>query len=119
MSFLFWLRVMVSINMICYRLSSFSDSSLSMVFCHISAGLKEHAIWLLDHGYIDDEVCKILVVSCSSLYQWQANQEALGNVIPLQNPLQGCPCILDAEQTNDLFSMLSDAHKMYLNEIQD
>jgi len=104
-SFLFWLA---AINV---RLSSSSDLPLSMVFRHISA------IWLLDHGYIDDEVCEILGISHLSLYWWQTNQEVLGNVIPSRNPLQGFPCILDAEQANNLFSMLSDAPEMYLDKI--
>ena len=90
-----------------------------MVFRRISADFKERALYLLENEYIDDEVCEILGVSRSSLYRWKAIQAASGTVIRPRNPLQGRPRILNAEQTHNLFSMVSDAPEMYLDEIQD
>lgn len=90
-----------------------------MVFRHISKDLKERALWLLDNDYIGDDVCAILGISRSSLYRWKHNQEEFGMVTPPQNPLQGRPRILDADQTNDLLNMVHDVPEMYLDEIQD
>ena len=42
-----------------------------------------------------------------------------GSVIPPHNPLQGHPPALNAEQRNDLFDVLDQAPKMFLDEIQD
>ncbi|KAF8234697.1 hypothetical protein L208DRAFT_1260286 [Tricholoma matsutake] len=55
-----------------------------MVFHHISEDLKVRALWLLDHDYIMEDVCDILSISITSLYQWKHNQAVYGSVVPPQ-----------------------------------
>ncbi|KAJ7653528.1 hypothetical protein B0H17DRAFT_872135, partial [Mycena rosella] len=90
-----------------------------MVYRRISDDLKERALWLLEAGYITEEVCDLLGVSRRSLFRWKANQEDYNSVKPPYNPLQGRPRILNADQTHDLLTMLQEAPEMYLDEIQD
>ncbi|KAJ7829941.1 hypothetical protein B0H13DRAFT_1916173 [Mycena leptocephala] len=85
----------------------------------ISEDLKVRALYLLEQGYITDEVCELLGVSRSSLYRWKANQLDHGSVIPPVNPLRGRPRILNADQTHDLLTLLAEAPEMYLDEIMD
>ena len=42
-----------------------------------------------------------------------------GHVVPLQNPLQGCPHSLTATQTHSLIQMVQNTPDMYLDELQD
>jgi hypothetical protein len=42
-----------------------------------------------------------------------------GSVIPPRNPLQGRPSVLNAEQRDQLFDLLDQAPKMFLDKIQD
>ncbi|KAJ7220846.1 hypothetical protein GGX14DRAFT_295881, partial [Mycena pura] len=58
-----------------------------MVYRAISEDIKVRALYLLEQGYITDEVCDLLGVSQSSLYRWKANQLDHGSVIPPVNPL--------------------------------
>jgi hypothetical protein len=53
-----------------------------MVYRAISVDLKERALWLLEAGYITDDVCDLLGVSRASLFRWKANQINYGNVVP-------------------------------------
>ncbi|KAJ7757279.1 hypothetical protein DFH07DRAFT_718439, partial [Mycena maculata] len=85
----------------------------------VSRHLKVRALWLLEAGYITDDVCDLLGVSPRSLYRWKANQTDYGSVIPPANPLRGRPRILNADQTHDLLTLLNEAPEMYLDEIMD
>jgi transposase len=90
-----------------------------MVYRAISEDLKVHALYLLEQGYITEEVCELLGVSRRSLYRWKANQLDYGGVIPPTNPFRGRPRILNADQTHDLLTLLAEAPEMYLDEIMD
>ncbi|KAJ7505976.1 hypothetical protein B0H11DRAFT_1687596, partial [Mycena galericulata] len=90
-----------------------------MVYRKISDDLKERALWLLEAGYLTDDVCDLLGVSERSLFRWKSNQANYDSVRPPYNPLQGRPRILNPDQTHDLLTMLAEAPEMYLDEIQD
>lgn len=92
-----------------------------MVYCHISEDLKNHVLFLLDSGNLPDEydVAEIFGVSERSIYHWRENLENDGSVIPPPSLSRGHPCILNADQTHNLFTLLQEAPEMYLNEIQD
>ncbi|KAJ7131847.1 hypothetical protein C8R43DRAFT_849445, partial [Mycena crocata] len=90
-----------------------------LVYRKISDDLKERSLWLLEAGYITEDVCELLGVSRSSLFRWKANQADYNSVKPPYNPLQGRPRILNADQTHDLLTLLAEAPEMYLDEIQD
>ncbi|KAJ7871628.1 hypothetical protein B0H14DRAFT_2259519, partial [Mycena olivaceomarginata] len=90
-----------------------------MVYRAISEDLKVRALYLLEQGYITEEVCELLGVSRSSLYRWKANQSDYGGVMPPANPFRGRPRILNADQTHDLLTLLAEAPEMYLDEIMD
>ncbi|KAK7002487.1 hypothetical protein R3P38DRAFT_1734943 [Favolaschia claudopus] len=62
-----------------------------MVNRHISEDFKVRALWLLDNGYMTEEVCDILGVSQRSIGCWRANVRNYGSVIPPHVPLQGRP----------------------------
>lgn len=90
-----------------------------MVFHYISEDVKNRVLWLLDNDYIPEDVCDILGVSQSSLYQWKKNFELHKHVIPPYNPFQGQPRKLNANQTHDLFTMLDESPELFLDKIQD
>ncbi|KAJ7242536.1 hypothetical protein C8J57DRAFT_1557861, partial [Mycena rebaudengoi] len=50
-----------------------------MVYRAISDDLKERALWLLDSGYITDDVCDLLGVSERNLFRWKAYQRDHGS----------------------------------------
>ncbi|KIJ43521.1 hypothetical protein M422DRAFT_122721, partial [Sphaerobolus stellatus SS14] len=58
-----------------------------MVFRHISRDLKLRSLWMLDNGYLPDEIQTILNVSDRSVRRWAANIRDFGNVIRPQNAL--------------------------------
>ncbi|KAJ7099220.1 hypothetical protein C8R44DRAFT_537034, partial [Mycena epipterygia] len=58
-----------------------------MVYQAFSENLKAHPLWLLEAGYITDDVCELLGISRSSLFRWKANQANYGGVMPPSNPL--------------------------------
>ena len=91
----------------------------SMVFWHISQDIKERVLWFRDNGYITDDICDMFGVSLWSIQHWQSNLDWYSSVIPPKNPLQGLPWTLDADQWHDLFSMLDESPKLFLDEIQD
>src|SRR5882762_354145 len=91
------------------RPRDYACNNLGMVFRHISTDLKETALWLLEHDYIPEDVCEILGISHSSIYHWKHNQAEYGDVVPPQNPLQGRPHLLTADQTEELISALCDS----------
>ncbi|KAJ7134933.1 hypothetical protein C8R43DRAFT_857139, partial [Mycena crocata] len=90
-----------------------------MVYRAISDDLKERALWLLDAGYITEDVCDILGVSRASIYRWKENYITHGSVRPPPSPLRGRPRILNPDQTHDLLTLLAEAPEMYLDEIAD
>ncbi|KAJ7247434.1 hypothetical protein B0H12DRAFT_1176342 [Mycena haematopus] len=90
-----------------------------MVYRAISEDLKVRALYLLDKGYITEEVCELMGVSRRSLYRWKANQLDYDGVIPPANPLRGRPRILNPDQTHDLLTLLAEAPELYLDEIMD
>ncbi|KAJ7742113.1 hypothetical protein DFH07DRAFT_750604 [Mycena maculata] len=92
-----------------------------MVYRAISEDLKARALYLLELGYITDDVCELLGVMEVSLnlYRWKANQQNYGSVIPPANPLRWRPRILNADQTHDLLTLLAEAPEMFLDEIMD
>ena len=53
----------------------------------ISVDLKQHALWLLDNGYLAHEVQEILNVSHSSINHWTHNLDEYGHVVTLQGHL--------------------------------
>ncbi|KAJ6477123.1 hypothetical protein C8R47DRAFT_1187045 [Mycena vitilis] len=90
-----------------------------MVYRAISNDLKGRALWLLEAGFITDDVVDLLGVSRASLYRWKANELNYDSVTPPHNPLQGRPRILNPDQTHDLLNLLAEAPEMYLDEITD
>ncbi|KAJ7202249.1 hypothetical protein B0H12DRAFT_517122 [Mycena haematopus] len=90
-----------------------------MVYRAISADLKERALWLLEAGFITEDVCEIIGVSRASLFRWRANHVQYDSVEPPRNPLRGRPRILNPDQTHDLLTLLAEAPEMYLDEIMD
>ncbi|KAJ6516593.1 hypothetical protein C8R47DRAFT_961063 [Mycena vitilis] len=44
-----------------------------MVYRAISEDLKARSLWLLEAGYITEEVCELLGVSRRSLFRWKAS----------------------------------------------
>ncbi|KAJ6478161.1 hypothetical protein C8R47DRAFT_1198643 [Mycena vitilis] len=90
-----------------------------MVYRAISNDLKGRALWLLEAGFITDDVVDLLGVSRASLYRWKANELNYDSVTPPHNPLQGRPRILNPDQTHDLLTLLAEAPEMYLDEITD
>jgi hypothetical protein len=72
--------------------------NLAMGFRAISPDLKQHALWLLDNGYLHSDICSVLNISQSSLQCWANNLKAHNHVLPPYNPLQGPPWILSGIQ---------------------
>ncbi|KAK7020923.1 hypothetical protein R3P38DRAFT_2490233, partial [Favolaschia claudopus] len=56
-----------------------------MVFRHISADFKVRALWLLDNGYVTEDVSDLLGVSERSIACWRSNVTNYGSVIPPRN----------------------------------
>ena len=90
-----------------------------MVFRHISKDIKDCILWLRGNGYITDDISDMFGVSLQSIQRWQSNFNQYGSVIPPQNPLQGRPHTLNADQRHDLFTMLDESPELFLDEIQD
>ncbi|KAJ7885058.1 hypothetical protein B0H14DRAFT_2338898, partial [Mycena olivaceomarginata] len=90
-----------------------------IVYRATSEDPKVCALYLLEQGYITEEVCELLGVSRSSLYRWKANQSDYGGVIPPANPFRGQPRILNVDQMHNLLTLLAEAPEMYLDEIMD
>ena len=57
-----------------------------------SADLKQHALWLLDNGYLAHEVQEILNVSHSSINCWTCNLDEYGHVVLLEFNGYMYPC---------------------------
>ncbi|KAJ6496896.1 hypothetical protein DFH09DRAFT_945757 [Mycena vulgaris] len=49
-----------------------------MVYRQISDDLKERALWLIEAGYITEELCELLSVSRSGLLWWKATRKKRG-----------------------------------------
>ena len=81
-------------------------TALWMGYQCISTDLKQHALWLLDNGYLAHKVQEIFNVSHSSMGL-------------LQNPLQGCPHSLTVTQTHSLIQMVQNTSNIYLYELPD
>lgn len=90
-----------------------------MVFRKISKDMKERAIWLLDRGWLSNEVLEIFGISKRSLQRWRRNLRVHGSVIPPKSPFQGRPPILNALQMHDLVEAISKSPELFLDEIQD
>lgn len=90
-----------------------------MVFRKISKDLKERAIWLLDHGWLKDDILQILGISESSLKRWRRHVRHHGSVIPPRNLLQGRPSVLDALQIHELTLAICESPELFLDEIRD
>ncbi|KIJ43051.1 hypothetical protein M422DRAFT_253841 [Sphaerobolus stellatus SS14] len=90
-----------------------------MVFRHISRDLKLRSLWMLDNGYLPDEIQPILNVSDRSVRHWAANIQDFGNVIRPQNALHGWPHTLTATQIHAVIDLVNASPEMYLNEIRD
>ncbi|KAJ6477962.1 hypothetical protein DFH09DRAFT_843565, partial [Mycena vulgaris] len=57
------------------------------VYRAISDDMKERALWLLDAGYLTENVRDILDVSRASFDRWKENQDICGTAGPSSNPL--------------------------------
>ncbi|KAF8896914.1 hypothetical protein CPB84DRAFT_1681954 [Gymnopilus junonius] len=90
-----------------------------MVFRHISKDIKEWVMVLLEGGWIPENAAEVFGVSEWSIYQWQRNLEMHSSVVPPRNPSQGRPRLLNADMTHDLSTLMAEAPKMFLDEIQD
>ncbi|HEV7736834.1 MAG TPA: hypothetical protein VGO47_05595 [Chlamydiales bacterium] len=90
-----------------------------MPFRHISRDIKIRALWMLDNGYLPDEIEVVLDVSNRSLRRWSANFEEYGDVIPPHNPVQGRPPVLTATQIHALLDFINASPEMFLDEIRD
>ena len=91
----------------------------NMVYCPISKDLKDHALWLISHGYAPEDICELFDISKRSITRWKQNDRHHGFIIPPPNPIQCCPCILNNNMTHGLCMLLEEAPEMYLSEIQD
>ncbi len=90
-----------------------------MVYCLISKDLKEHALWLISHGYAPEDICELFDISQRSIIRWKQNDRIHGSVVPPSNLIQCRPRILNNNMTHDLYTLLEEAPKMYLSEIQE
>ena len=90
-----------------------------MVYRPISKDLKDHALWLISHGYAPEDICELFNISRRSITRWKQNDRHHGSVIPPPNPIQCRPRILNNNMTHDLCTLLEEAPEMYLSEIQD
>ncbi len=90
-----------------------------MVFRKISRDFKERAIWLSDHGYVDEDIAEILGISTRSIERWRDNLEDYGDVVAPPPLLPGRPHTLDAMQTDRLLRKLEEVPDMYLDEIHN
>ena len=86
---------------------------------YISRDLKTRALWMLDTGFLPEEIGYILGVSDRSIRRWVANEAEFGDVIPPHNPLQGRPHALMADQTHAVIETVSAAPEMFLDEVRD
>ncbi|KAK6988756.1 hypothetical protein R3P38DRAFT_2572883 [Favolaschia claudopus] len=90
-----------------------------MPFRHI---FKVRALWLLDNGYVTEEVSDLLGVSTRSIARWRHNvaNYSYGSVIPPRDPMQGRPRILNALQTDSVLELVEQFPELYyLDEIMD
>ncbi|KAK7012507.1 hypothetical protein R3P38DRAFT_2390326, partial [Favolaschia claudopus] len=90
-----------------------------MPFRHISEDFKVRALWLLDNGYVTEEVSDLLGVSTRSIARWRHNVANYGSVIPPRDPMQGRPRILNALQTDSVLELVEQFPELYLDEIMD
>ena len=90
-----------------------------MVYRDISQDVKERALWLISHNYAPDDICELFGISKSSLKRWRRNNQIHGSVKPPTNPNRGRPRILNNDMTHDLYTLISEAPDLYLDEIQD
>lgn len=88
-----------------------------MVHHHISSGLKEHTLQLLERD-IPVEVAYLLGMSTSSIMRWHANYENHGSVAPPKH-LRGCPCLLKPHILAELCQLIEDKPTLYLDELRD
>jgi transposase len=90
-----------------------------MVYRSISKDLKDCALWLISHGYAPEDICNLFDISKRSLNRWRQNDHIHGSVILPPNPMHCCPRILNPDMTHNLYTLLEEAPKMYLYEIQE
>ena len=90
-----------------------------MVYRNISQDVKERALWLIAHNYAPEDICELFDISPSSLKRWRRNDRIHGSVKPPTNPNRGRPRILNSNMTHDLYTLISKAPDIYLDEIQD
>ena len=90
-----------------------------MVYRHISKDMKERVLWLISHEYVPEDVVELFDISQRSVARWRQNNRLYGSVIAPPNPMQCRPCILNADMTHDLYTLLKEAPEMYLSEIPD
>ena len=90
----------------------------SMTFRVISRQIKERAVWLLENGYLFDDICDMLGVSRRSVERWQRNSELFGEVIPPYKQ-RGRPHILPARARGDVCNLINTSPELCLDEIHD
>lgn len=90
-----------------------------MTFRHISRDLKLRALWMLENGYLPEDIQTILGVSDRSLRRWTANMRAHGDVIPEQMALRGRPLSLTTAQLHSIVDFIRAYPEMYLDELRD
>ena len=83
----------------------------------ISADIKECALRLWDIGWELEDICWALMVSCQSIYRWQAIFVKHGSVNRPPSPIIGPTCILTCALLTACQTLYESDSDLYLNEI--
>jgi len=89
-----------------------------MVYQNISSDMKDCALQLWETGWAKEDICSVLCVSCSSLYQWAQIFDNFGSVTPPPSLMCRRPRLIGMAALNaikDIYAQNSDA---YLDELQ-
>ena len=87
-----------------------------MVFCKISADMKQRALQLIDKGWELAEVAEVLGVSSKSVKWWENNYDVHGHIDP-PSILRGRPRLLNAQTIDNLHHLIQESLYLFLDEI--
>ena len=89
-----------------------------MVYWHISSDMKDCTLQLWETGWAKEDICSVLCVSHSSLYQWAQIFDNFGSVTPPPSLMHGRPRLIGMAAMNAIKGIYARNSDAYLDEHQ-